>query len=412
MRILIATSLRGIVGGIETYLQILIPALLERRHEVALVYDHASAQSATVDPPDAKMPHWKSSDLLKDPDLWQELAQWKPDVVYSHGLESIDAEKTLLKNYPTVLYKHDYRGTCATGRKCHAFPHMKPCGRTLGPMCLVFHYPRRCGGLNPLVAGKAYTRQKAFRSLLADYQAVLVASSHMQHELERHGVSPAKLHLTPLPVAGADRRTMPTVKIPQGRLLFVGRLVDVKGVRFLIEAIPEAAKRLDRPLTLTVAGDGSERQKLHDLAGRLHVNAEFPGWVDPAKRRDLMRQADLLAVPSLWPEPFGLVGVEAGCLGTPAVGYAVGGVPDWLIPGKSGELASGDPPTVQGLAEAIVRALSDPEHYQKLRLGAWEMAKKFTLERHLDQLELILAQPQLMRLTGATLPEPSVHPLI
>jgi hypothetical protein len=56
--------------------------------------------------------------------------------------------------------------------------------------------------------------------------------------------------------------------------------------------------------------------------------------------------------------------------------------------------------------------LSDPEHYQKLRLGAWEMAKKFTLERHLDQLELILAQPQLMRLTGATLPEPSVHPLI
>src|SRR6202034_271377 len=98
---------------------------------------------------------------------------------------------------------------------------------------------------------------------------------------------------------------------------------------------------------------------------------------------DLMRQADLVAVPSLWPEPFGLVGIEAGCFGVPAVGFAVGGIPDWLIPGQTGELAPADPPTVEGLAEAIVRALEDPAHYQKLCSGAWEMAKRFSLERHL-----------------------------
>jgi glycosyltransferase involved in cell wall biosynthesis len=403
MRILIATSYRGIVGGLETYLQILIPALLERGHEVALVYDYSNAESASVDPPNAELPQWHSSDLLKDPHVWRELAQWKLDVVYSHGLESIAVEKALQKDYPTVLYAHTYRGTCATGRKCHAFPVMQPCNRTLGPACLALHYPRRCGGLNPLAAWKGNATQKSFKSLFPDYRAVLVAGRHMQRELERHGVSHDKLHLAPLPVAEADHPSIPAAKIPQGRLLFVGRLVDVKGAHYLIEAIPEAAGLLARRLTVTIAGDGIERQKLQDLAHRLHVDAEFPGWVDPKRRQDLMRQADLLAVPSLWPEPFGLVGLEAGCLGLPAVGYAVGGIPDWLISGQSGELAPGDPPTVDGLARAIVRAFSDPQHYARLCMGAWEQARQFSLERHIAQLEVILQSVQAPGRVGPAL---------
>ena len=104
-----------------------------------------------------------------------------------------------------------------------------------------------------------------------------------------------------------------------------------------------------------------------------------------------MRCCDLLAVPSLWPEPFGLVGLEAGCVGLPSVGFAVGGIPDWLIPGETGELAPGDPPTAEGLADAVVRALADPIHLGRLRRGAWEMSRRFTLTKHLDILEPVLA---------------------
>ena len=75
-------------------------------------------------------------------------------------------------------------------------------------------------------------------------------------------------------------------------------------------------------LTLTVGGDGSELAKLKQLARDLGVTAEFTGWVSGDAKVDLMRRADLLVVPSLWPEPFGLVGVEAGCVGLPAVGFA------------------------------------------------------------------------------------------
>jgi hypothetical protein len=58
-----------------------------------------------------------------------------------------------------------------------------------------------------------------------------------------------------------------------------------------------------------------------------------------------------------------------------------------LVPGESGESASGDPPTVHGLAEAMVRALANPAHYSGLRVGAWRVARRFTMDAHLAVLE-------------------------
>jgi glycosyltransferase involved in cell wall biosynthesis len=120
------------------------------------------------------------------------------------------------------------------------------------------------------------------------------------------------------------------------------------------------------------------------------VPVDYRGWVGSKEREALFRSADLLAVPSTWPEPFGLIGIEAGCVGLPGVAFAVGGIGDWLVPGESGEAAPGDPPTPSGLAEALARALRDPAHYQRLRVGAWQAARRFSLASHLERLEAIL----------------------
>jgi glycosyltransferase involved in cell wall biosynthesis len=85
----------------------------------------------------------------------------------------------------------------------------------------------------------------------------------------------------------------------------------------------------------------------------------------------------------------------------PAVAYDVGGIADWLIPGYSGELAPGNPPTVEGLAAAICRALSDPSHYADLSRGAREVAGRFTLAAHLSQLENTLETALAARGKGA-----------
>src|SRR5262245_19017241 len=110
----------------------------------------------------------------------------------------------------------------------------------------------------------------------------------------------------------------------------VGRLTKAKGGEQLLRAIPLASAKLGRPLSVTIAGTGPEHERLETLGRVLAVAVTFTGWVDAAMRTALMREADLLVVPSVWPEPFGLVGLEAGSVGLPAVAYASGGILDWL----------------------------------------------------------------------------------
>jgi glycosyltransferase involved in cell wall biosynthesis len=394
MRILIANAHRNLVGGIEKYLQAVIPGLLERGHDVGLLYEYRSdPESGRVDPAGGSLRTWCLAEGGYQAAL-RSVAKWKPDIVYSQGLagpESVTVENALLDAFPVVLFVHNYDFTCGSGSKCHSFPEPKSCNRKLGPMCLVLYYPRRCGGLHPVHMWNNYRRHTRLNARLSDHQAILVASTHMHSEIARHGINADKLHLAPLPNTDVSGQPIPpATKRLTGNILFVGRLTDVKGVHYLIQAIPKAASKLNRPLRLTVAGDGPEQSRLKDLAHRLGVAVEFAGWVQTQQKADLMHHADLLAVPSLWPEPFGLVGIEAGSLGLPAVGYASGGIPDWLVPGETGELAPSDPPTVDGLSDAIVRAFASGEHHAKLCLGAWKQAQRFTLEKHLAQLEPLL----------------------
>jgi glycosyltransferase involved in cell wall biosynthesis len=388
MRLLIAGAHRAIRGGAESYQRNLIPVLLSRGHEVALLHEFASGpEDETVDPSEANVPCWCAGDLGVDGAL-RHVARWRPDVAYVQGLESPDLEETILNRHPAALFAHSYHGTCATGTKRHAFPRVRMCTRRFGPMCLVLHYPRRCGGLSPVTAVSTYRVQARRNNVLVRYGAVLVASKHMYAEYARHSVPADRLYLAPLPASGITPDPQPpTPRPPTGRVLLMGRLTDLKGGEHLIRALPLASRALDRALELTVVGSGPARHYLEELSRELGVQAQFTGWVKCATRNELFRTADLLVMPSLWPEPFGLLGIEAACRGLPAVGYAVGGIADWLIPGESGELARGDPPTHGGLAQAIIRALHDSAHYARLRRGAWEMARRFSMEAHLTILE-------------------------
>ena len=360
-------------------------------HSVALLHEYPSdGRVERIDSSQPDLPVWCSQasgirDAVASADAW------RPDVVYLQGLESLELEAELLERYRTVYYAHNYDGTCVSGRKCHLLPQPRPCHRTMGLACLLLYYPRRCGGLHPGTMLRMFQQQSLRRDRLPRFQAILVASRHMYREFQRHGVSSSQLNLVPLPSPDQDAsRIPPQEKAPGHRILFSGRLTDIKGGAHLVRAVSEAGRKLGRPLTLVIAGDGPEKESLRNLAGRLGVIAEFTGWVDREQMLNLVRDASLLAVPSVWPEPFGLVGVEAGGLGVPAVGYAVGGVTDWLIAGESGELAPGDPPTVEGLAAAIVRALADARHYNRLCAGAWKNAARFRLHQHLARLEPIL----------------------
>ncbi len=114
-------------------------------------------------------------------------------------------------------------------------------------------------------------------------------------------------------------------------------------------------------LTLTIAGEGPERESLERLAASLDVPTTFAGWVDDRAKADLLSRAVVLAIPSLWPEPFGLVGLEAAAFGVPAVGFDVGGISTWLTNDVNGRLVSAAA-GADGLGDAIAAILRDAEY--------------------------------------------------
>lgn len=389
MRLLIASSNRSVVGGAEFYVRSVIPALMARGHEIALLHElEAEPERPTVDPPG--LPRMSVTELGVRAAL-DRVAAWKPDLVYQHGLVSTDLDEALLERHRCAMFVHNYHGTCVSGIKRFAFPRVQACTRTLGPGCLACYFPRRCGGRSAITMLRNFAQQKRRLELVKRQVHLVVASEAMRREYLRHGLEPSRVTKIPYFPADHSRDTEPPALRPfTNRVLFLGRLTAVKGARTLVEALPEASLALGRALALDVAGAGPEREAIERLGRRLGVPVVLHGFVRPDRRLALLRGADVLGVPSLWPEPFATVGIEAGCVGLPAVAFALGGIPEWLETGVTGELAPGDPPTARGLAHALASALRDPARYGELRRGAWRMSARFSLESHVGALEPVL----------------------
>ena len=142
-------------------------------------------------------------------------------------------------------------------------------------------------------------------------------------------------------------------------LLFVGRLVSVKGGDLTIEALRRLRERGVKT-TLTICGDGPERDALERQAKEADLeNAiTFAGWTEPNELAAHYRHAEGLLVPSRY-EPFGIVALEAIASGCPVVAAETGGLPEAV--GNCGLLVP--PDDVSALADATERALqSDVRH--------------------------------------------------
>jgi glycosyltransferase involved in cell wall biosynthesis len=98
----------------------------------------------------------------------------------------------------------------------------------------------------------------------------------------------------------------------------------------------------------------------------------------------------VVVVPSVWPEPFGLVGIEAMSYGLPTIGSATGGIPEWLDDGETGLLVPpGDP---AALARALVRILESTETRSAFGAEARRRVEsRFTEELHVAALEGVYA---------------------
>jgi len=251
-----------------------------------------------------------------------------------------------------------------------------------------------------------YRRQSKRLKLLPRYRFLVTPSEHMRREYLRHGFAEDRVHVIPYQTLDVSLSVLPDgtdvdnklhlmrVKgrhTPLSRLLFMGRMTDLKGGHYFLRALPLIRAALDRPLTVTFVGDGPARAAWQNQAAAIQaqdpsVSISFPGWAQGPEVMRFIGENDLLVIPSTWPEPFGMVGLEAGLHGLPAAAFAVGGIPDWLEDGVNGHLAEGTVPNHERLAEAVVACLRDTDEYARLSRGAVEAAKRFSVRRHLDRL--------------------------
>jgi glycosyltransferase involved in cell wall biosynthesis len=138
---------------------------------------------------------------------------------------------------------------------------------------------------------------------------------------------------------------------------------------------------------LDVAGDGYDMARIRRVLDRSGLSSRvvLRGWVSGSDKTRLLHEASVVVVPSLWPEAFGIVGIEAMACGRPVVAFDVGGVRDWLEDTVTGYLVPvGD---AAGLASRIDGLLRDPGLASQMgKAGVERVEQRFRPERHVQTL--------------------------
>jgi glycosyltransferase involved in cell wall biosynthesis len=188
---------------------------------------------------------------------------------------------------------------------------------------------------------------------------VACASEAVAGAAAEFGASRERLRTLPVPVEAVEPAARPSWADGRPVIGFVGRIERRKGVLDLLAAVRVLAERVPDIRLVIVRGPALaserayERRALDEAAG-LGDRVVMTGPVEDA--RGLMPWFDVLCAPSLV-EPFGTVAAEALAAGTPAVVTASGGMPEYVTPGRSGEVVP--PADPAGLAAALERVLAN-----------------------------------------------------
>ena len=308
----------------------------------------------------------------------------RPDVVHQHGLARQFSpsvlERAKARGIPTVLTLHDYSLRCPSGDLSR--PRAPEC---LSLSCAGHRYDRavRFGCVHgsrmaSALAAAELLMARALRRYERAVDAFLVPSEYVAARMREAGVPSERLRVMPNAVESKDE----PVSEDKGYVLAFGRLVAPKGFGLVIEL---ARRRPD--VRFVVAGDGPERGRLEREARNL-PNVDFVGFLRGEQLSAVIRDARVVIVPSEWPEPFGMVVLEAWQEGRPVVAARSGALPELVRDGETGyTFERGD---ADGAARVIDLLMADRALASRLGRNGWRLVEStYSLGAHLDRLESV-----------------------
>lgn len=375
MRIMHIHEKAGFFGGVEQILHDTAVGLAARGWQQALLHADAAADPEFLAPFSAT---GSKISLLE---------QFKPDAVLIHKPQDQQSLPMISQQWPTLSMVHDHDLVCMRrhkyfpmgGRSCN-LPAGRACYTNL---CFVNRNPNAAG---PPLQLRSVATQKLRIRQQRHIKTFIVGSQWMRNSLAINGIDERKVHVVPpIPECLSSATANPASGEPE--ILFVGQVVRGKGVDLLLQALAITPGNWHA----SIVGDGNHLAHCRKLAQKLNIDGKvtFTGRVCHGKLDSYYHRSLFTVVPSRWPEPFGMVGIEAMSRGRPVVGFAAGGISDWLQHQENGLLVP--EANIAQLAHAMMSLLQNPSLAATLGANAARMvALHYRHDHYLDQMSTLL----------------------
>lgn len=376
-------------GGAEIILKSLVEGIAKRGHDVTVLttgplpgVQKEKINGVTVLRVGIKNIYWHYRKTK--PQVWQRVL-WHLFDIYNPAMAKI-VETIIREIRPDVVNCHNLAGFSVSA--------LSAVKRTGTPVLQVLHdLYNLCPNSNMFRNGKSCEQQcfhcRMFRlphakaSMHVDAVVGVsqyVLQKHLDHNLFGGASIKTAIHNVHQKNASPKNRYAEKATVTFG---FIGTLTQAKGIELLINA----CNTLDpgKKAKLLIAGKGSEEYETY-LKRYESNNIVFLGQVKPEEYYPMI---DVLVVPSIWQEAFGMVIIEAFAYGIPVIGSRRGGIPEIIEDGVNGYLF--DPENNDELVQLLALTMNNHEGIETMRKNAREASLRFTdRKRWIEKYENIM----------------------
>lgn len=318
--------------------------------------------------------------------LRRRLDDFKPAIVHVHNtvpmLSPAVYHAAKRAGAAVVQTVHNYRFVCPAASLFRSGAVCEACVARSVPWPAVVHACYRDSRSASAAVVAMLAAHRALGTYRRDVDAYIALTAFSRNKLIEGGMDGSRIHVKPNFLT-AD----PGVGDHDGRFaLYVGRLVDGKGIETLLEAWSDGTM----PLPLRIVGDGPMVETVREVARAL-PQVDYLGRLPHEAVVAAMKAATLLVFPSLWYENFPLTVLEAMAVGLPVVASDIGVLPELVSEATGGRRFP--PADARGLADAVRRIAASPEEARTLRAnGRRTYLRQFSSDENYRQLMDIYAR--------------------
>lgn len=353
MKVLMVTDFSTVVGGAEIYIAQLKRLLQREGVTVKSFYveDHVDIK---LNKYILKVKYKFLVQAQLEKKLSEKIEEFKPDIIHLHNIQT----------YPHTIFSvvKDIE---------------LPCFQTIHDLYQFNIDYREKKPIGSQVKGKIYEYLR--KRQIETVSHFLTYSEFVTKNLTAH-IPASSVTTIPYPYKSEKRarKNLNFMERPR-EILYIGRIEPEKGVEFLIDSF--LSLKILENYKLLIVGTGS-REKFIKKKVEKHDRVHYLGYSSEPEK--YFRKSRILVVPSVWEEPFGIVGLEGFDNGIAVIASDVGGIPEWCIHGETGLLFKAH--DRENLTKRLKESITDPSSTMDRIEKAYHLLQdKFSPQNHVER---------------------------